>query len=333
MASKGSVNSDPITFEQEIHRLHELVDGCGARVTWNDRIPDPDNPRQPRQIDITVRRKNHLAIIECRLHKKPQGVKWIEELVGRRMSLEADSAIAVSASGFTRGAVSKARRFGIILRDLQALTPIEVQNWGCQIALTVYYYQFLNLELTLKLDPQSIPYIRHETLASELKVFAGRRSLINATMIKLDELNPLVNEKVRQRDHKFRIAGRFEGFHVCGQLVREVELAGAARLVEKPIILCRNAGYGDPQEAAGCRTVVVQKEISGATGVTVQDAYRMATVVDLGSLELPPNSQLRYVRTVANKIMDMDSFELLDPQRLYMTSGSMAVNIETTTQD
>jgi hypothetical protein len=43
-------------FEQRIHRIHELIDGSDAEVTWNNRIPDPDNPKRSRQIDITVKR-------------------------------------------------------------------------------------------------------------------------------------------------------------------------------------------------------------------------------------------------------------------------------------
>jgi hypothetical protein len=65
-------------FEHRIHRIHELMEGSGAEVTWNDRHPDPDNPSQPRQIDITIKRGGSLTIVECRLHKQRQDVKWIE---------------------------------------------------------------------------------------------------------------------------------------------------------------------------------------------------------------------------------------------------------------
>src|SRR5258708_18234547 len=91
-------------FEQRIHRIHELLEQSGAEVTWNDRIADPDNPEQPRQIDVTIRRGQHLTLIECRIHKTTQNVKWIDELIGRRQSLAAPSVIAVSASRFTQRA-------------------------------------------------------------------------------------------------------------------------------------------------------------------------------------------------------------------------------------
>jgi hypothetical protein len=94
-------------FEQQIHRIHELLDGSGAEVVWNDHIPDPDNPSQPRQIDVTIRRDGKLTHVECRQHHTRQDVQWIEELIGRRTSLGADSIIAVSSSGFTSGSLKR----------------------------------------------------------------------------------------------------------------------------------------------------------------------------------------------------------------------------------
>jgi hypothetical protein len=62
-------------FEQMIARVHELLEAQDAVVRWDDRIPDPDNPKQPRQIDISVRKGTFLNLIECRIHKKKQNVK------------------------------------------------------------------------------------------------------------------------------------------------------------------------------------------------------------------------------------------------------------------
>lgn len=94
-------------FEIMVTRIHEILEDVGAIVEWNDKIPDPDNPNRARQIDVTVRKGDIFNIIECRLHKSKQNVKWIEELIGRRISLEADSVVAVSSSGFTSGAIKK----------------------------------------------------------------------------------------------------------------------------------------------------------------------------------------------------------------------------------
>jgi len=135
----------------------------------------------------------------------------------------------------------------------------------------------------------------------------------------------LLNENLRKRSHKFRVSGRFEGLRIGQQPVLEVELAGRARLVEAQVLMPLNLGYGDPEASAESRDLVLQKAASGATGVAVLDRSHVATVVDLANLELPPNSQLRYVRVEAPKTMDMASFELLDPRRLRMSSGPMTV--------
>lgn len=145
-------------FERRIERIHSLLER-EAIVTWNDRIPDPDNPSQPRQIDITIRRDGALTLVECRIHKDPQDFTWIEELIGRRASLRAKAVIAVSASGFTQGAQAKAQRFGIFLRDLLSLTTDEVRGWGKKRRIRTRFYKFSRsvVAVTLPLVPTKRP--------------------------------------------------------------------------------------------------------------------------------------------------------------------------------
>jgi hypothetical protein len=78
-------------FEIMIARIHELLEGEDASVEWNEKIPDPDNQEQMRQVDVLIRKNGFTSLIECRLHKEPQNVKWIEELIGRRISLDAST--------------------------------------------------------------------------------------------------------------------------------------------------------------------------------------------------------------------------------------------------
>src|SRR5580693_4741740 len=136
-------------LERQVHRIHELLECSHDDVTWDDHIPDPDNPTQLRQIDVTIRKNGTLTIIECRLSQTRQNVKWIEELIGRRQSLGADAVIAVSSSGFTEGALRKAKPYGVLLRDLRELNEDDVAAWGRQVGLTLYFYQYSDLELTL----------------------------------------------------------------------------------------------------------------------------------------------------------------------------------------
>ncbi|MCK4494173.1 MAG: restriction endonuclease [Methylococcales bacterium] len=136
-------------FEQLIERIYKLLVNNGGEVKWNDKIPDPDNPTQNRQIDITIKKDNLITHIECRIHKEPQDVKWVEELIGRQISLQADMVIAVSNSGFTKGAVLKANKYGIAVRDLKQLSEAEIEEWGKRTKLRLTYYGFKNIGLRL----------------------------------------------------------------------------------------------------------------------------------------------------------------------------------------
>ena len=126
---KNNEHSDAENFEIMVSQITTLLEGDKAEVTWNERIVDPDNLLQQRQIDVLVRKDNLITLIECRLHKSPQDVKWIEELIGRQLSLRADAIIAVSSSGFTKGAIAKAKRFSINLRKVDELSSNEIITW------------------------------------------------------------------------------------------------------------------------------------------------------------------------------------------------------------
>ncbi|OGA85868.1 MAG: hypothetical protein A2Z90_08315 [Burkholderiales bacterium GWA2_64_37] len=79
-------------------------------------------------------------------------MKWIEELIGRRLSLEADQVIAASDSGFTEGAKRKAHRYGILLRDLQMVTHAEVATWGKRTELELCYYRLSRVQFQLDFE-------------------------------------------------------------------------------------------------------------------------------------------------------------------------------------
>lgn len=313
-------------FEQQIHRLVELIEDSGATVTWDEHIPDPDNPQQSRQIDISIERDSALTHVECRLHKERQDVQWIEELIGRKISLQAVSVIAVSSSGFTQGAVKKAKRHGIVLRDLAQLTEDEIRNWGCTVAMRAYYYEYKNLNLTLMFRVESLPKLDTVELADELKTYPGRQSLFNASAEELDRLN-LLTETEDGKHVDFRLGLRLEGFSLCGETVEEVEFAGQAQLVSMDVNLPIALAFGEPGQAPADRSTLIKKASASETGFIIHSPDRMATILDLSGWELPPNCQFRYLRTTASKAMDMDSFEIIGGDRLYVTGGPMTVDI------
>jgi hypothetical protein len=147
----------PQEFERQIAKIHTLLEGQAAKVEWNARFPDPDNPLQPRQVDILIERDGQRTMVECRHRSSPQDVTWVEELYGRRASLRASSAIAVSSSGFTQGAQLKAKVLGIILRDFASLTPEEIRAWGKCTRVYLEYIQFGRSEVNIIVPATIVP--------------------------------------------------------------------------------------------------------------------------------------------------------------------------------
>jgi hypothetical protein len=70
---------------------------------------------------------------------------WIEELVGRKLSLGLDAIIAVSVAGFTPLAAKKARRFGILLYDFELLSDQEIASWADRADVEASFVQFDSL--------------------------------------------------------------------------------------------------------------------------------------------------------------------------------------------
>jgi hypothetical protein len=167
-------------FEQQVRRIYELIAESGAEVTWNDHIGDPDNSPRTRQIDVTLRRNGELTLVECRLRKAPQDVQWIECLIGRRISLGAQSVIAVSSSGFTSGALAKARQYGCRLSSISIVAAFQAKfifNVYSDFAVINYsplkiryFFGFAAMPRTMRRrvlpvlrseDPKQTPSFRH----------------------------------------------------------------------------------------------------------------------------------------------------------------------------
>lgn len=169
----------PKEFEQIVSRIISIMVKSGDEVVWNDKIPDPDNSKQMRQIDISINHGGLKSHIECRHHSAPQDVKWIEELMGRKLSLDAFAMIAVSSSGFTEGAIKKAEKHGIFLHTLTEYSPEIADIWGSQSKFEVGYYGFHPLNIHLVFD--ELPK-------------ASLQEVVNAFKVKNDFIDTIFNQ-------------------------------------------------------------------------------------------------------------------------------------------
>jgi Restriction endonuclease len=316
---------DSKAFEQQIHRIHELLEDSGVEIIWDDHIPDPDNPSQPRQIDITIRRGTTLTFVECRDHQDRQDVTWIEELIGRRASLRADAVIAVSASGFTAGALKKAKSHGIIPRDLRELTASEVENWGRQRALTLYFYQYSDLDLSLCFNRESIPKLDLEAVRSEIARYSGLQSLFNAAAEQLGTLD-LINGKHAGQAIEFGLRLKLLGFKLGGEPVLEVKFQGKAILTSKEVMSPAVFSYGDPDDSSKQRDTAVEAFSLGRTAV-IHNADRISVLLDISQVEMPPFCQFRFFTLDGPDEVEHEAFELVGLDRLWVQGDKMNVKI------
>jgi hypothetical protein len=264
-------------FEKMIARIHSILEGSKSSVTWNDRIVDPDNENKTRQIDVSVKTGKFLTIIECRIHKNKQNVKWIEELIGRRMSLNADAILAVSSSGFTEGAILKARKYGIVTRDFLTLTEQEIKRWGSISNVIVNYIRFETPELILKLN-------------SKLIVIEEKRDEINeifynaAHKIANQIADHIPKNKKIQIDTGFRIEKRKPNALDVNYVKLKSNVEKVVQRLETVSVFC----YGQENEQKLVRDVFIENFQNVANIEHVKD-YNIV-VIDFSKIEQPSNT-------------------------------------------
>jgi len=267
-------------FEKQIERIHKLIEGEGADVTWNDRMPDPDNPEQLRQIDVTIRYPDAFSIVECRIHSKPQDVKWIEELIGRRQSLRADVVIAVSASGFTSGAKKKAKKYGIILRDFNTLSEDEIKNWGKTTKVKIIYFEFTEIE---------IRFVSNLTeIGPEISVCDENGEEFHWRVIFEKIMNELDKKNIGRKKGRFKVTFDETPILFNGIKPTKVLVSGAVKKIEKSVKLASVVTYADHSSQSD-DVVHIEKFDFGDFEI-IQDVDAVAMVVDLSMIKIPEDS-------------------------------------------
>lgn len=101
-------------------------------MTSPDRVRDYVSERL-REVDASIKyvvgTVPILITVECRKRRPVQDVRWIEELAGKKANIRATKTIAVSATGFSAGAVAAAAAAGIELRNLTEVSAADIVSW------------------------------------------------------------------------------------------------------------------------------------------------------------------------------------------------------------
>lgn len=119
MPARSNAFQEMVTLLTRVMREDESM-----KVTPSAMLPDVITG-EPREVDIYVETEvaGHKVTvgIECRAHKRRQGVDWIESVRNKHADLPVHVTVLVSESGFYKPALAKASHYGI-----KTIAPGEV---------------------------------------------------------------------------------------------------------------------------------------------------------------------------------------------------------------
>jgi hypothetical protein len=276
----------PKEFERQIAKIQSLLEGQQAEVRWDARIPDPDNPSQLRQVDILINRDGQTTLVECRHRFSPQDVTWIEELCGRKASLRASAVIAVSSSGFTRGALLKASALGVFVRDLANLTPEEIRDWGKGTRAYLEYVQFGRSEINLVVPVTTIASVTGQMFSH------GNGDPWPIEMIFKGLANQL--EGAQLREGVARVQNFPRDLYVGGLKIEELVVQAEYRRLQIPLLLPSVKIYGDPNSTQLEGGVYIENDGSSDFEI-VRAPEGVFVVADLSVVEPLKNAIFRSI--------------------------------------
>ncbi|MFJ2830725.1 hypothetical protein ACIPC1_24705 [Streptomyces sp. NPDC087263] len=119
------------TLEELVATLETLLSGSAVEVRSPEYIVGNSGSR--REVDVSLRTRvgsvDILVILECRDRGRVQDIEWIDQLVGKREDVGATKAVAVSRTGFTAGAQTRAGQANIELRTIESVNSESVWGW------------------------------------------------------------------------------------------------------------------------------------------------------------------------------------------------------------
>lgn len=282
-------------FERRIHWLHELIERNKSVVTWNDRIVDPDNPDRSRQIDVLIKTARSRVIVECRFRARPQDVTWIEELIGRKASLGVDGVIAVSSSGFTEGAIAKARKFGIALREFSVLTEEEVQSWGATTRVAAAFFRYRDVVVTA-----FVPW------GELVDIDALRRDgeFHKTLMLAIASVSPKFEDQLLVgKSADFEVKSDLQNCVVHGCQILSFKISGSVEAFEKTVNVLTVKAYGSPSQSHGSRDVVMEEFDLGDSRVA-KYGNEVSIVFDVSGIGIPRDCQFRGMNADLGKVVN-----------------------------
>jgi hypothetical protein len=307
-------------LEKLFGRIQKLIHGRDATVEWNGHISDPDDPAEERQIDVLITTSNGLRIsVECRDRSSPQSVMWIEELAGRKVSLGLDGMIAVSPEGFSKLAQKKAKRFGILLYDLQNLTDEEIATWGRPAAVEATFVQFSSLVIAVGVNGDA---------AARVAAFAGDPELFfRETAEGYTAVMQALGEDIAAGKPSGERNLDASDYTVCGEKAVFVHCSYAAELATIAATCLGVDRIGHPEIPAEMREISVDRFEHSVPEIAYAKS-KVSVIVDVSRLTPPANSILHHIAVKFPKEgFTLANYELVGDRRMITRTNAICLEI------
>lgn len=289
-------------FEQLVFRIIRILEDEGAAITWNASIPDPDSPDNPRQIDILIEKDNKKTHVECRFRRNPQSSNWIEELYGRKTSLKVDSIIGVSASGFYKPAIVKARSLGVIIRDFKSITEDEIRTWGCFARIKGHYIQLVKPKIEV-FTPKTNKPIKNTEKSTKKYMFALEKQNI------LSGIFSSFAEKAYQEAEKYNLDNGAaspimmyvlyfpEKINVLNRDLSLIKLSSQIRVLIAEMDVAYAGLYGEPRGLSDSQEAMIQN-FPAKNWELIKTNDEVTLQFDISSLYHPDNCILEKLELI-----------------------------------
>lgn len=199
-------------------------------------------------------------------------------------------------------------------------------GWNSRVSLVLYYYQYSEVTLSVRVPPEAVSRINPAEVVGGLESSGVVQAAFNAAGRQLEPLKLLATEETQTVQFGVRIRPEHD-VRLSGEPILEVGLEGKVCLVSRPVSCAKVLRYGKPKESDGEREITVEQFSMGETSI-VHHKDRIATHIDLADVELPPLSQLRYFEVSSKEDLEHESFAITDLATLRV-AGHLKVSVQT----
>lgn len=158
-----------------------------------------DNLGINREIDVLITTEiNNTKIqiaLECRDHGRDQSLEWIDQIIGKYFNINIEKVVAVSSSGFSDAAVTKAKAYNISLLSLEDVSQVDWSKLINDLKLTLFKFELRMCGWKLGVKDELID---SKKLDQDTNIFNSENNIVGTIKSELDS-----NYEERGRDYIF----------------------------------------------------------------------------------------------------------------------------------